>query len=175
MTNAEKQAAWRKRRAEALQTLRVENTELPNQLAGLRKGAPGDGQHAVATFTGPDLSAFAVQRTPSYHYEPVPNADSKPIVVYGQTIWPPAEGATYSFQEAWAAFHFWQDEDRYVAVAESRPEVRARHFMPMSRWLEYVSHGFASAWLRITRAQHAHPEMNSPEHTHAPGRRPRGK
>ena len=86
--------------------------------------------------------------------------------MHGQTIWP-SESGRYTFEEAWAAFHFWDDENRYVASLGASVSARSRHWMPMNRWLEYASPGFGYAWHRITTAQHQHPDKEG--ETRAPG------
>jgi hypothetical protein len=121
----------------------------------------------AASVTGvADLSAFSQPETKPALVTPSVNSETDQIIVHGQTIWP-SDSGRYTFEEAWAAFHFWDDENRYVASLGATLEARSRHWMPMNKWLQYVSHGYANAWHRITTAQHQHPELEAD--THAPG------
>jgi hypothetical protein len=117
--------------------------------------------------TGPDISAFAVPVEHNYSVTPAADADQEAIVVHGQTIWPNTSGS-YDFNEAWSAFHFWQDEDHALALGDKSAASRGRHFMSMTKWLEYVSPGFSKALHRIATAQHYHPD--NAEDTRAPGK-----
>lgn len=120
----------------------------------------------ASTTKEPDLSAFAQPEPKPYIVTPCANAETDQIVVHGQVIWP-STSDRYTFEEAWAAFHFWTDENRYVASLGAPVSARSRHWMPMNKWLEYVSPGFAYAWHRITTAQHQHPDKE--DDTHGPG------
>jgi hypothetical protein len=122
---------------------------------------------AQSKTTGVDMSAFEQPDEHVYSVEPARGAESQPIVVHGQTIWP-NDSALYSFEEAWAAFHFWQDEDCALSLGDASPSSRGRHFMTMAKWLEYVSTGFARAVHRIATAQHHHPDKA--DQTQAPGK-----
>lgn len=108
---------------------------------------------------GPDLSAFS---TPVEFKPRIRPAHDGEIRVYGQTIWP-CEGATYSHDEAWAAFKFWEEEDRIVATAHgmSKPSSRGRHFMSMSEYINRISRGFYRAFHKIGCAQHQIPEQGA--------------
>lgn len=113
-----------------------------------------------------DMSAFTQPETKARIVTPCANADAEQIIVHGQIIWP-SDSGRYTFEEAWAAFHFWSDENRYVASLGAPVSARSRHWMPMNRWLEYVSPGFAYAWHRITTAQHQNPDKDT--ETRGPG------
>jgi hypothetical protein len=185
MTNAEKQAAWRKRRDEELNNLREEVRQLRNrpegqaeapsvtltkrQKAAITADAMDRMNEETVTGNPPatvDLSAFTQPETKPHIVTPCANADAEQIVVHGQVIWP-SDSGRYTFEEAWAAFHFWSDENRYVASLGAPVSARSRHWMPMNKWLEYVSPGFGYAWHRITTAQHQNPDKDT--ETRGPG------
>ena len=106
---------------------------------------------------GPDLSAFSTET----EFNPrIRAASDGEIRVYGQVIWP-CENGTYSFDEAWAAFKFWEEEDRIIATARGmeRPSARGRHFMTMAEYINRISPSFSKAFHKIARSQHLHPEQ----------------
>lgn len=121
----------------------------------------------AAQCKAPDMSAFDAPDTNDYSIKPKIGAESEQIVVHGQVVWPNDSGR-YSFDEAWRAFHLWQDLDRSLAQTGDSPSARGRFFMQLKAWMEGSSHGFAVAWHKISAAQHNHPDKAS--ETKAPSR-----
>jgi hypothetical protein len=110
---------------------------------------------------------FSAPDTQEYSIKPKVGGESEEIIVHGQVIWPNDSGR-YTFEEAWAAYSLWSDEDRYIAQYERNAEARGRHFMPLKAWMERISHGFANAWHKIATAQHNNPDKAN--ETKAPSR-----
>lgn len=107
---------------------------------------------------GPNLEAFASTEPVERMDKPAIGAEHEPIRVHGVDIWPNPH-AKYDFEQAWAAFHFWQDIGRHMAsLKDEGSEVRGRFLMELKRWLEYASDGFANAFHKIAAAEHQHPD-----------------
>ena len=107
---------------------------------------------------GPNLEAFSVPQSSERMDKPAIGAEHEPIRVHTVDIWPNPH-AKYDFEQAWAAFHFWQDIGRHMAsLKDEGSEVRGRFLMELKRWLEYASDGFANAFHKIAAAEHQHPD-----------------
>ena len=123
-----------------------------------------DKPRAVATcpapvfFHEPNLEAFSIPQSSERMDKPAIGAEHEPIRVHTVDIWPNPH-AKYDFEQAWAAFHFWQDIGRHMAsLKDEGSEVRGRFLMELRRWLEYASDGFANAFHKIAAAEHQHPD-----------------
>ena len=109
-------------------------------------------------FKQPNLDAFSGNQPVEHMDKPAIGAEHEPIRVHTVEIWPNPH-AKYDFEQAWAAFHFWQDIGRHMAsLKDEGSEVRGRFLMELKRWLEYASDGFANAFHKIAAAEHQHPD-----------------
>lgn len=109
-------------------------------------------------FHEPNLEAFSAPHPTERMDKPAIGAEHEPIRVHTVEIWPNPH-AKYDFEQAWAAFHFWQDIGRHMAsLKDEGSEVRGRFLMELKRWLEYASDGFANAFHKIAAAEHQHPD-----------------
>ena len=87
-------------------------------------------------FHEPNLEAFSAPHPTERMDKPAIGAEHEPIRVHTVEIWPNPH-AKYDFEQAWAAFHFWQDIGRHMAsLKDEGSEVRGRFLMELKRWLE---------------------------------------
>lgn len=107
--------------------------------------------------TGPNLDAFSTAMESKRLIEPAIGAETETIKAHGTIIWPNAM-AEYAFEDAWAAFHLWQDLSRHMAgLRDTGHEAQGRFLITMKSWLDYASPSFAKAFHKIAAA-----ELNNP-------------
>lgn len=122
------------------------------------KPRPNVSRTEAAFFPQPNLDAFSSAMPSERMDKPAIGAEHEPIRVHSVDIWPNPH-AEYEFEQAWAAFHFWQDLGRHMAgLKDEGSETRGRFLMELKRWLEYASDGFARAFHKIAAAEHRHPD-----------------
>jgi hypothetical protein len=125
---------------------------------------------AVSPLPEPDDGAAPV---PGYDENFRPSAEGA-IVVYGQPIWPQPGTQTYTFLDAFYAFHTWKHFDGVLTRFMPDPRTRVHYVRTPIVWMfRNQSAAMAAAWMAVTNAQKAFPANE--KDTYAPPKRLAGK